>query len=70
MMEAAGTSEGPVNFHQTTRHNHPEDGRLHQVYSLGHFTMMYQLMKLRTIEWDMIRSLQIKNEERCGLGRT
>jgi hypothetical protein len=29
MMEAANTSETPVNFYQTTRRNNPEDGHLH-----------------------------------------
>jgi hypothetical protein len=29
MMEAASTSETPVNFYQTTRHNNPEDIHLH-----------------------------------------
>jgi hypothetical protein len=29
MMEAASTSETPVNFYQTTQRNIPEDGHLH-----------------------------------------
>jgi hypothetical protein len=29
MMEAASTSETPVNFYKTTRRNIPEDGHLH-----------------------------------------
>jgi hypothetical protein len=28
MMEAANTSETPVNFYQTIRHNNPEDSHL------------------------------------------
>jgi hypothetical protein len=29
MMEAASTSETPVNFYQTARRNNPEDSHLH-----------------------------------------
>jgi hypothetical protein len=32
-MEAASTSEMPVNFYQTTRRNNPEDSHLRRQYS-------------------------------------
>jgi hypothetical protein len=64
MMEAASTSETPVNFYQTTRHNNPEEihlqtmgcfkNRLFLFYiivnelSLGHFGCMIPVQRLRS----------------------
>jgi hypothetical protein len=35
MMEAANSSETPVNFYQTTGRNNPEDGHFHTLMIFG-----------------------------------
>jgi hypothetical protein len=46
MMEAAGTSETPVNSYQTSRCNIPEDNHLHQQVGLHiyHLFVIYLLL--------------------------